>query len=125
MIKIYYTGSCSSSKKVFYWMDKHNIVTEQLKISHLSPQDLFHLLTLSELGIEEIIKRRSTLNDEASKKIQHLEKLSFKSAVIFLLENKELLKTPIVLEKNKYMIGYQIDNIRQFLPAEYRNRTYY
>ena len=106
-------------------MSKHNIVVKKQKISQLYPEDLFHLLTLSEEGIQEIIKRRSTLNGEASRKLLHLEDLSFKSALQYLLENKDLIRTPIVLEKNKYMIGYQADNIRQFLPLEYRNRKYY
>ncbi|KXT60325.1 ArsC/Spx/MgsR family protein [Lactococcus sp. DD01] len=46
--------------------------------------------------------------------------MNFDAGIDFLLDNPELLQSPIVIDSNKYMIGFNSDDIRQFLPKKFR-----
>lgn len=106
-------------------MYAHGIEIEMKKLVYITKQDLISILASTDEGITEILKRKSTMTLESSMKLYHLENINLNEALDYLLLHPELLKTPIVLDKNKYMIGYQEEVIRQFLPMSYRNRKYY
>ncbi|WP_285009606.1 ArsC/Spx/MgsR family protein [Lactococcus formosensis] len=46
--------------------------------------------------------------------------MKLKSALYYLKMNTSLFKTPIILDENNYLIGYNSDEIRRFFPREYR-----
>lgn len=125
MIKIYFHTSCTSSKKLFIWIKKYHISAEVHRIRSITRNDLLTLLSYSTEGIIEIIKHKNHTNEEVCNKLKSLENMTFNCAVDFLLQNTDLLRTPIVLGKDKYMIGYHVDNVRKFIPKEYRSRKYY
>lgn len=122
MVKIFYRSSCVSSRQAFSWLKEYNVSSEFLKITGISKEEIIQLLSFSEHGFEELLKRQSSVN---KKKISYLHTMNFTEGVDYLLNNIDLLKTPIILSDNKYMIGFNEDNIRQFLPKGYRNRIYY
>jgi regulatory protein spx len=41
---------------------------------------------------------------------------------VYSQENPELLKTPLILEGNKLLVGYNKEQIRIFLPKIYRRK---
>lgn len=57
----------------------------------------------------------------ATKKITELYSLSFNEALFYLMLQPYLLRTPIIISSNKLPIGYNADEIRKFIPREYRN----
>lgn len=125
MIKIYYQTSCSSSKKLFAWVKQYNIEADLKRVRAIHKKDLIHLLSQTDEGIREVVKHKNHTNEEISQKLEHLNSLTFDEAIDFLLENTELLRTPIILSKNNYMIGYHYENIREFIPPGWRKRIYY
>ncbi|QQC73869.1 hypothetical protein I6I20_03650 [Lactococcus garvieae] len=43
-------------------------------------------------------------------------------AIDYIKVNPNLLKSPIMIEKNKVLIGYDPEQIRMFLPQKYRRK---
>lgn len=101
------------------WLERYGIDFEKHNISQISIDDLLKLLTLTTEGMNELIK-----NPERSKhKAEELEKVAemeLKSALYYLKMNPSLFKTPIFIDENNYLIGYNSDEIRRFFPREYR-----
>ena len=46
--------------------------------------------------------------------------MHFNEAVVYLSENAELLQTPLIVDHNKFLVGYHSENIWQFAPRYYR-----
>ncbi|WP_285013723.1 ArsC/Spx/MgsR family protein [Lactococcus garvieae] len=121
MIKIYYNNSCSSSKSALTWFKNYNIKVQKNKVSTITRDELIKILTLSDNGIEDILKRPKNKNTKTTKAIKLLLDMNFDEAIDFLLANSYVLVTPIILEKgNKVLLGYNEVEIRQFLPKSYR-----
>ncbi|KXT58994.1 ArsC/Spx/MgsR family protein [Lactococcus sp. DD01] len=123
MIKVYYRNSCNSSKQALAWFEKYNIDVEKLKINKITKTELIKTLSLSDKGLKEIVKRSNKANSKAMKQITSLKEMSFNDGITTLLEHPSLLQTPIILEGDKFLVGYNADEIRQFLPPEYRRKA--
>ena len=122
MIRIYYRGSCFSSKRAFAWFEKYNIHVEKKRISKLDKKELIELLSLSNEGLKEILKSAGRSSKGVQELIDRVMGLSFNESLDFLIAHPEILQTPIIMGDNKLLIGYNEDEIRQFLPKEYRRR---
>lgn len=120
MIKIYYRGSCGSSKRTFSWFEKYNIEFQKQQISKMTKADLMKLLILSEEGIQDIVKRPGKSSSYVREGLDFMMNLSFNEAIDFLLLHPYILQTPIIIDGNNHLIGYNEDEIRKFLPKEYR-----
>ena len=46
--------------------------------------------------------------------------MTFNSAIEYLQRNPDVLKMPIILTKNKILVGFHNIEIRQFIPKEKR-----
>jgi len=57
MIKVYYRGSCGSSRRAFAWFEKYNITIQKQQISKITRSDLIKLLQHSDEGLKSIVKR--------------------------------------------------------------------
>ena len=117
MIKIYTREGCTSSLKTKDWLESHGIEFEQREILQLSQQDMTHLLSLTDLGFEELLKLKGKQSKE---NLFHFNEWSLTECVQFLKYHTEFLKTPIILDQEKYMMGYNSEEIRKFLPKNYR-----
>lgn len=120
MIKVYFRGSCGSSRRAFSWFEKYNINVQKYQISKMTRSDLVKLLQLSDEGLKDIIKRPGKSSSEVRDAITYMELLSFNEALDFVLSHSYVLQTPIIIDGNNYLIGYNEDEIRKFLPKEYR-----
>lgn len=120
MIKVYFRGSCGSSRRAFSWFEKYNINVQKYQISKMIRSDLVKLLKLSDEGLKDIIKRSGKSSSEVRDAISYMELLSFNEALDFVLSHPYVLQTPIIIDGNNYLIGYNEDEIRKFLPKEYR-----
>lgn len=102
------------------WFDEQGIVPEVRIVDHILPSDIKQLLQLTEYGTEEILKRPSRLTAELKNKKAELLELSFKEGIDFLVHHPDTLRTPIILDDNKYLIGFNSDEIRKFIPPTSR-----
>lgn len=121
-IKFFYRGNCSSSHRALDWLKNHGIKVDQKRISEITSNDLKLLLSLTENGFQEVIKKSNKISVEVRQKIRYMETLSFEEAIEFLVLQSDLIRTPIILDDKKYMIGYHEEDIRKFLSSEYRLR---
>lgn len=121
MLKVYFRRGCYSSTKVISWMKEHNVKVEVLNINEISRRDFIRALKVSEKGFEDFVKNQSQVSEKLSYKLNILQHLSFNAAVAYILNNIEMLKTPLVLGKSKYFVGYNHDKLRQFISKDYRN----
>ncbi|QPS70376.1 ArsC/Spx/MgsR family protein [Lactococcus garvieae] len=120
-MKIYYRGSCASSKKALEWFRSHDIEIEVVKIREITHKDLIHVLSLSDNGVFDIVKRSSgPVSDENIKNREKINNMSFNEALVYLKKHPALLMTPIILEADRCLIGFNSEQIRQFFPIKYR-----
>ena len=117
---VYHRLSCTSSKKTISWLKKYGIPVEVVRIENITKEALIQLLSLTDGGINDIIKNKTRSNSVVLHKVKHLESLSFNEALEYLLQNPILLKSPLLIGDNKYMIGFHSENIREFMPKAYR-----
>lgn len=122
MIKLYIaTASCSSCKKSRTWLNNHQIPFEEINInapSGISKQDFFHILSLAEKVIDEIISKRSDIYKRLN---INFEKVSINEILSLINKHRSLLKRPIIVDEVRLQIGFNDDDIRQFIPRSYRN----
>lgn len=120
MNTIYHRSSCTSSKNTITWFKKYGIPVEVVSIENITNEALIKLLSLTKGGIDDIIKNKTRSNSVVVHKVEYLESLSFNEALEYLLKNPILLKSPLLIGENRYMIGFHSENIREFIPKSYR-----
>ncbi|WP_019336201.1 ArsC/Spx/MgsR family protein, partial [Lactococcus garvieae] len=57
--------------------------------------------------------------------IKHIETSTFNTSVNYILENTNILRSPLIVDQNKLLIGYKAEDIRVFLPSKYREVEIY
>ena len=124
MIKIYYKGSCGSSRRAISWFEKYNIDVQKQQISKMNRNDLVKLLKHSDEGLIDILKRPGKSSTEVKYALKYMELLSFNEALDFLLSHPYVLQTPIIMDERNHLIGYNVDEIRKFLPKDYRRHNF-
>ena len=122
LIKIYYRTSCSSSQRAISWFKKHNLNIHQQQINQITRKDLFKILQLSDEGFIDIIKHPAKSESAVNEAMDYIESLSFNEAIGFLVTHTTILKTPIILDGQNHLIGYNVEEIRKFIPKEYRQQ---
>lgn len=118
---IYTASSCTSSRKAKAWLSNHDIpyVERNIDRKPLTDQELQMILEKTENGTEEIISTRST--DFRNLGVD-LESLSLTALMELIHEKPKLLKRPIIMDEKRLQVGFQEDDIRQFLPRKDRKQ---
>lgn len=119
MITLYYGTSDISSKRAKRWFEETGIEVQMKKIKEMSKEDLSQILFLSEKGFSDILKNNK-ISTHTEELLGKFEGLSFNEALYFVLEHLELLRLPLIFDMHRLMIGYNDDEIRQFIPQSYR-----
>ncbi|MEQ7203812.1 Spx/MgsR family RNA polymerase-binding regulatory protein [Lactococcus lactis] len=118
MIKFYSTWSLSS-RKTKKWLNFYNLNFEEIKIADksLSHDQLIEILALTDNGFPDIISKRCAIYKQ-----KNLDQNNYKFQEILdlLQDTPNLLKTPIILDNKKLQIGFNEEELRQFLPKEFR-----
>ena len=102
------------------WLEHYGISFEKQNISQITIDDLLKLLTLTTEGINELIKNPERVNPKNEEELEKIAEMKLQRALYYLKMNTSLFKTPIILDENNYMVGYNSDEIRRFFPREYR-----
>ena len=101
MKKFYFQYKSSSSIKLIKWRRQRNIVSGTEAMSDISRSDIVHMLKYFQNGFNDILKNRADISPKLEIKFNIFENLSFNRAITYLLLNIEMLKTPIILNKEK------------------------
>jgi regulatory protein spx len=118
-IKVYTATSNRSCRKAIAWLEKYNIpfVEKNVSSQPLTKEELTEILSLTAEGTDEIIAKKS----KGFKKLKvDLDGMTMHELYQLLQENPSLLRLPILVDGIRLQIGYNDDEIRQFLPRYYR-----
>ena len=121
MITLFLSPSCTSGRKARAWLSKHEVAFEEHNIitSPLNKEELLQILSFTENGTEDIISTRSKVFQKLAIDV---DELSTSSLMELISENPSLLRRPIILDKKRMQIGFNEDEIRAFLPRDYRKQ---
>lgn len=119
MIKIYYSPSCSSCRKVKKWFDDQKIPYEEKDIftGSLSDADLKEIISKSEDGTDDIISPRSKIVSENS---IDFDSMKISELIAFIKKNPSVLRRPIIVDDHRIQVGYNAEEIRTFIPRARR-----
>jgi len=119
MIKIYYSPSCSSCRKVKKWFDDQKIPYESKDIfsKPLTVTDLKEVISKSENGTDDIISNRSKIVQDS-----HIDfdDMTISELIDFIRKNPSVLKRPIIVDDHRIQVGYNPEEIRTFIPRARR-----
>lgn len=122
MIKLYTSPSCTSCRKAKAWLTEQELPFEERNIfsSPLNKDEIREILCLTETGTEEIISTRSKVYEKLN---IDFDELSFNELIELIEKHPTLLRRPIILDDRHLQVGYNQDEIHQFIPREVRRLT--
>lgn len=97
------------------WLDHFHLPYEVRTFGRITQEDFYKMLSLTEKGVEDIL-----LPQRKTEKFKEIEQLTLKELWTFIREHPEFFKSPLMFNERKLLIGYNEENIRQFIPMEYR-----
>jgi regulatory protein spx len=118
------TGSSSlSTKKAKEWFVKNKIpyVERNVAKDPITLSELQKVLRMTVDGTDEIIAKRSKVYKELN---VNLDELPLTELLELFQQNPGLLKTPIIMDEKRLQVGYNEDEIRQFIPRKTRKKQW-
>uniref|UniRef100_UPI00359C2676 ArsC/Spx/MgsR family protein n=1 Tax=Lactococcus garvieae TaxID=1363 RepID=UPI00359C2676 len=108
-------------QKVETWLNKHNLAYKIITPCTINKSIVIQMLYCSEKGFSEILVSRV----KAAKTWQsfpevEIEKLTVPKMIQEILKNPYLLKNPILFDEEKLSAGFNVEEIRKFIPKAYR-----
>lgn len=83
----------------------------------LNKAEIKQVLALTEIGTEEIISTRSKVYEKLT---IDFEELTFNQLVEIIEEYPGILRRPLLLDERRLQVGFNEDEIHQFIPREVR-----
>ena len=121
MVTLFLSPSCTSCRKARAWLNRHDVVFQEHNImtSPLSRDELLKILSYTENGTEGIISTRSKVFQKLDIDV---DELSVSELINLISKNPSLLRRPIIMDNKRMQIGFNEDEIRAFLPRDYRKQ---
>lgn len=119
MITIFTTPSCSSCRKAKKWLEDFDVKYREKNLMEvaITEDDINMMLKNTENGFEDIISKRSKVFNESDKPV---EDMTVKELKKFIIQNPSILKRPIIVDDSRLQVGYNVDDIRVFIPKKLR-----
>lgn len=123
MIVLYTTPSCTSCRKAKAWFKEQNLTFKERNIfaQPLSAKELIKILKMTTNGTDEIISTRSRIFEKLD---LNFDELKLEELLVLIEENPDLLRRPIILDEKRLQVGYNEDDIHQFIPRKERNLAF-
>jgi regulatory protein spx len=117
MIHIYTRTGCNSSHKAIKWLQTFQIPYQHHPISHMTVEDFYHILSLTEGGLEDILVQSKPIENQET---LNIEELKVKDVLVLMHKYPRFFKSPIIVGEKKLAIGWNAEDIRQFLSKDFR-----
>jgi regulatory protein spx len=119
MTVMIYSLGCRSTKKARKWMINNQIpfVERDMTEEPLTVHELQEILQLTTDGTDDILSKRSLPYQTMNIDFDHLSLLEL---LEMIHQHPRLLKSPLIVENKKLQVGYNEEEIRQFLPRKVR-----
>ena len=122
MIKVYGKKSCNSTKKALEWFNKYQVDVVMYKVSLINREDLIEVLSKGSVGLDGLVKSSSRVSSQNQNNLKKLQDMGFNEGIDYLIEHPNLLQTPVIIGRKISLIGYNSEEIRHFLPKNYRRK---
>lgn len=118
-----YGTSCLSARKAKEWFTEHDIpfVERDTAKNPLTIRELESILRLTFNGTDDIISTRSKIYKDLTVDINTL---SLKQLHDLIQTQPGLLRNPIMTDNKRLQIGYNAEEIRQFIPRKTRENEW-
>lgn len=123
MIILYTSFGCTSATKAKQWLEDNHLsfIEKNIQNTLLDKEEIKYLLQRCPNGTEDIISTRS----KAYKKLNmNLDDLSLNDLVNLIQTNPTILKRPIIVNEDHFVVGYDDDEITSFIPANLRKLAF-
>lgn len=119
MIRVYTAPGSSSGRKVVKWLKEHNLtfIEKNIFSSDLHISEIREILERCENGTDDIISKNSKIIKESN---IDLNSMKMDNLINFIKANPSILKRPIVLDAHHFLVGYNEEEIRVFIPRKQR-----
>ena len=119
MITLYVTPGNTSCRKARKWLQGNNIpfVERNIFSESLTLPEIKGIFRLTDNGTEDIISKHSKV---IKQEIGDMDQLSLKDLYNFIQENPRILKSPIIHDEKRLMVGFNEHQIRRFIPRSAR-----
>ena len=119
MIRLYTAPGSQSCRKDKSWLtDRHmDFVEKNILSTSLQEDELREFLERSENGTDDIVSRRSKVFQQSN---LDFDGMSTHELIQFIQKNPAILKRPIIMDERRFLVGYNDDEIRAFIPKEQR-----
>lgn len=119
MILIYTSFGCTSATKAKEWLTKNDMpyIEKNIQNTSLDKEEIKYLLQRCPNGTEDIISTRSKAYKMMDK---DLDDYSTNDLVDFIQQNPTILKRPIIVNQDHFVVGFDDDEITSFVPANLR-----
>lgn len=106
-------------QKAKKWFDKHEIPYTERNIRDIpmTVEELRGVLRLTLDGTDEIISTRSNIYKQLN---LDFDTLPLQELLTLIQKHPGLLRNPIIIDDRRIQVGYNEDDIRQFLPRKAR-----
>ena len=121
MVTLFLSPSCTSCRKARAWLTNHEVAFDEHNIitSPLTHDELMKILSHTENGTEDIISTRSKVFQKLNIDVDNL---TIEELIQLISEYPNLLRRPIIMDNKRMQIGFNEDEIRAFLPRDYRKQ---
>lgn len=124
MVTFYYNTSNSSCRMAEQWFKDHQIKIKMKRIKNITKEELIHVLSLSESGLPDLLKKERYFGKEYVSQRDLLYDMNFDTAIDYLLNHKNMIASPIIFEESKLLVGFNSDDIRKFIPTLFRRQQW-
>lgn len=104
-------------------VQRSKIQVYRKNINKITVDDILILLSTTDEGVEGLLKKPNKNNYVEQNKISDLMDMNFNKAISYLEEYPSLFRTPIIIKDNKILVGYNIEEIRKYIPQKYRRNS--
>lgn len=122
MIRVYTAPGSRSGRMVVQWLKENNLsfIEKNIFSSDLRINEIRELLERCENGTDDIISKNSKIIKAL--KID-LNNMKMEDLINFIKNNPSILKRPIIMDKHHFLVGYNEEEIRIFIPRSQRRKN--
>lgn len=120
MVTVYTLTSCPACKKAKEWLKQHDMPFKEIRVKKntLSAEEIKHFLSLTDNGTEDLMSTRSQTYKNLRNEVE--EKYTLRELIEVIRQNPRMLRCPLIVEKNKLIIGFKEEDIRCLIPKNIR-----
>ena len=122
MIRVYTAPGSRSGRMVVRWLKENNLsfIEKNIFSSDLHINEIREILERCENGTDDIISKNSKII-KASK--IDLNNMKMEDLINYIKNNPSILKRPIVMDEHHFLVGYNEEEIRIFIPRSQRRNN--